>query len=84
MRGTNSLATRFIWRYKIIMSTINSAKKPYKGRPFVDSEPVNVRMDRAQLVALDDWRRQQPDLPNRPEAVRRLVALGLKASQEGK
>jgi hypothetical protein len=29
--------------------------------------------------ALDDWRRKQDDLPNRPEAMRRLVDLGLKA-----
>jgi hypothetical protein len=27
---------------------------------------------------LDDWRRQQADLPGRPEAIRRLVELGLK------
>jgi hypothetical protein len=28
---------------------------------------------------IDDWRRNQGDLPGRPEAVRRLVDLGLKA-----
>jgi hypothetical protein len=27
---------------------------------------------------LDDWRRAQDDLPGRPEAIRRLVDLGLK------
>jgi len=27
---------------------------------------------------LDDWRRKQADLPGRPEAIRRLVELGLK------
>ena len=31
------------------------------------------------LQALDDWRRKQDDLPGRPEAIRRLVELGLKA-----
>jgi len=30
-------------------------------------------------VAIDDWRRQQPDLPSRAEAVRRLLELGLAA-----
>jgi hypothetical protein len=79
VRGAISLAARFIWRYKIIMSTINSAKKPLKGRPTIDSEAVNVRMERVQIVALDDWRRGQSDLPSRPEAVRRLIELGLKA-----
>ena len=32
------------------------------------------------LKSLDDWRRKQDDLPGRPEAIRRLVDLGLKAS----
>jgi hypothetical protein len=47
------------------------------GRPPVDSEAVNVRMATDQLRALDDWRRLQDDLPGRPEAIRRLVELGL-------
>lgn len=32
--------------------------------------------------ALADWRRQQPDLPSRSEAIRRLIELGLQAAQE--
>jgi hypothetical protein len=59
------------------MSIIDSAKKS-RGRPNVDSEAVNVRLERAALTALDDWRRQQSDLPTRPEAVRRLVDAGMK------
>jgi hypothetical protein len=31
------------------------------------------------LAAIDEWRRGQPDLPTRPDAIRRLVELGLKA-----
>jgi hypothetical protein len=31
---------------------------------------------------LDDWRRQQADLPGRPEAIRRLVELGLKGKSK--
>ena len=31
------------------------------------------------LAALDDWRRQQPDIPSRAESIRRLVELALKA-----
>lgn len=33
---------------------------------------------------LDDWRREQHDLPGRAEAVRRLVAKGLEADQKPK
>lgn len=29
---------------------------------------------------IDDWRRRQPDLPSRSEAIRRLVERGLQAA----
>jgi hypothetical protein len=58
-------------------STLSSAKKPKMGRPTVDSEAVNVRIARDALETIDDWRRKQDDLPGRPEAIRRLVELGL-------
>jgi hypothetical protein len=47
----------------------------------VDSEAINVRMERPAIAALDDWRRAQPDLPTRPEAIRRLVELALKSAR---
>jgi hypothetical protein len=34
---------------------------------------INVRVDGDFLKRVDAWRRDQPDLPNRPEAIRRLV-----------
>jgi hypothetical protein len=41
-------------------------------------EPVVVRMQPPQLQALDAWiAKQAPPFPSRPEAVRRLVELGL-------
>ncbi len=60
--------------------SVTSAKKQKKGRPTVDSEAVNVRLDRAMLTALDTWRRESSDLPNRPKAIRRLLELGLEAA----
>ena len=44
---------------------------------------INVRVDDEFLKRLDDWRRKQPDLPNRPEAIRRIVDQAL-AQSEGK
>lgn len=38
---------------------------------------LQVRVDAAFLKMLDDWRRQQPDLPSRAEAARRLVKQAL-------
>ena len=61
-------------------STINSAKKS-RGRPAVESEAINVRMKTDVLKILDDWPRHQDDLPGRPEAIRRLVEIGLKAKK---
>jgi hypothetical protein len=40
---------------------------------------IGVRVDPGFLKLIDDWRRKQDDLPGRPEAIRRLVELGLKA-----
>jgi hypothetical protein len=43
-----------------------------------ESTPVLVRLKPAELKIVDDWRRKQEDLPSRPEAIRRLVELGVK------
>jgi len=46
---------------------------------------LQVRCDAAFLKLLDDWRRKQPEIPSRPDAVRRLVRLALERdlSDEG-
>jgi hypothetical protein len=38
-----------------------------------------MRWHEPALAAIDEWRRHQPDLPIRADAIRRLVELGLKA-----
>lgn len=38
------------------------------------NEAVMVRMAPDLIKLLDEYRRAQPDLPSRPEAVRRIVA----------
>jgi hypothetical protein len=43
------------------------------------SFPVFVRLSPDQVKVLDDWRRKQKDLPERPEAIRRLMEAGLAA-----
>lgn len=42
--------------------------------------PVMVRLLPDPLAALDEWAAHQPDTPSRPEAIRRLIELGLKAA----
>jgi hypothetical protein len=41
-------------------------------------ERFGMMVDREWMEAIDEWRRAQPDLPSRAEAIRRLVELGLK------
>jgi hypothetical protein len=38
---------------------------------------INVRVDEEFIERLDEWRRNQPDLPTRPEALRRLAEQAL-------
>lgn len=41
---------------------------------------VHLMMTASELRAIEEWRRQQPDLPTRAEAIRRLIGLGLTRS----
>jgi hypothetical protein len=44
------------------------------------TERFEMRVEASFLAAIDEWRRHQPDLPPRAEAIRRLVDQALKAS----
>ena len=51
------------------------------GRPKADTEPVMVRLPAALVAVIGEFRREQPHIPSRPEAIRillkgQLVALG--------
>jgi hypothetical protein len=41
---------------------------------------LEIRLPAELAEQIDDWRREQPDLPSKTEAIRRLVELGLGAS----
>jgi hypothetical protein len=60
---------------------IRDTMEPRNPRPKVTGEPVMVRIQPDMAKQLDDWRRKQDDLPGRPEAIRRLIELGLKAKK---
>lgn len=42
-----------------------------------NDKTFQMRVSADFLKSLDDWRRQQPDLPSRAEAIRRLVEQAL-------
>lgn len=41
------------------------------------TQPFQMRAAPEWLDSIDNWRRHQPDLPSRAEAIRRLVEKGL-------
>ena len=47
-------------------------------------ERFDMKVPPGFLERLDQWRRKQPDLPNRSEAIRRLVEAGLKQGKREK
>jgi hypothetical protein len=49
------------------------------GRPpgRIQDRPFQMRLSGEFLGRLDDWRRKQPDLPSRAEAIRRLTTAML-------
>lgn len=41
---------------------------------------INLLLDKTDVDLINKWRSEQKDFPNRSEAIRRLLALGLKKS----
>jgi hypothetical protein len=58
--------------YHAIMGTVNKMKR---GKTL--GELIGVRCQPELVDAIDGWRRSQPNLPNRPEAIRLLVIATL-------
>jgi hypothetical protein len=58
----------------------NNVKKSKIGRPSVDTEAVTLRLPRATLEYVDNFRRTEEDIPSRPEAIRRLLDRGIRAT----
>jgi hypothetical protein len=77
--GTMHLPLGSIFCYQIFMSKsiTDNRKKKRAGRPRVGATLIGVRVPPAGLAKLDSWIKENaPDL-SRPEAIRRLVEIGL-------
>jgi hypothetical protein len=80
VRG-DSLAPACLFCYQLVMarSTLSDNRKKRIGRPPVGAILIGVRVPPAGVAELDAWiKKHAPDL-SRPEAIRRLVEIGLKA-----
>jgi hypothetical protein len=62
------------------MTKAISRTRKRRGRPPTGAESIHLRVLPDQSAAIDEWiaKQREPDL-SRPEAIRRLVELGLKA-----
>ncbi|OKO67376.1 hypothetical protein AC628_39410 [Bradyrhizobium sp. NAS96.2] len=61
-------------------SATKKVTKKSRGRPATGTGiQVGERWSPESIEAIDNWRRAQADLPGRPEAIRRLVEIGLRA-----
>jgi hypothetical protein len=81
--GKFALPLGLLLGYPLFMAeSIKDIPKKRRGRPSTGGrrEGILVRLEPDQFEALDGWimKQKEPDL-SRPEAIRRLVELGLKA-----
>jgi hypothetical protein len=75
---TLPLGLLFCYQLLMAKSTISDNRKKPIGRPKVGAILIGVRVAPADVATLDAWiKKNAPDL-SRPEAIRRLVELGLK------
>jgi metal-responsive CopG/Arc/MetJ family transcriptional regulator len=66
-------------------ATIQSPRRvPRKLDQNSDSEKFLLVTPASLLERVDEWRRRQPDIPTRSEAIRRLMAYALDADDKRK
>lgn len=58
------------------------ARVPPKLDPDGENKRLNVVVPASWAARIDEWRREQPDLPNVSEAIRRLVDAALSAERK--
>ena len=50
----------------------------------LNARQFQMRVSDEFIAKIDGWRRTQPDIPGRTEAIRRLVEIGLEADKKPK
>jgi hypothetical protein len=70
------------WYHLFMKSATKKDTKKSRGRPATGvGIQIGTRWSPEIVSLVDAWRRQQDDMPGRPEAIRRLVELGLRAKK---
>jgi len=63
-------------------STRDNTKIVRRRRPPETGTLIGVRLQADPLASVDAWAKSQDDRPSRPEAIRRLIELGLTVKQK--
>lgn len=65
----------------MLQMTEKSVSASFMAKAAVHTVSFLLRLSPSLAERIDDWRREQPDIPNRNEAIRRLLeqALGCAA-----
>jgi hypothetical protein len=66
----------------MVSQTVLSQKKRRGPAPTGKGKLIGVRLQPTELAAVDDWRDR--DNLTRPEAIRRLIGLGLTVKRNGR
>ena len=73
-----ALASRFACVIALpLKASTRDNVKTRKHRPETTGELIGVRLQPEAVRRIDQFRAQQADVPSRPEAIRRLIDLGL-------
>lgn len=51
------------------------------GRPSKDTQPITLRLPVETIAVLDEARKEEDDIPTRPEMLRRIIAEWLEARE---
>ena len=65
------------------MQSVNTKSNKKMGRPEGrrQGRPFQMRVNEEWLSLVDEWRRHQPDIPMRSEAIRRMVEIAAKGGK---
>jgi hypothetical protein len=64
--------------------SISRTEKRARGRPATNPTSIHLTLAPGPLADVDRWIEKQEEPPSRPEAIRRLVELGLKVKASAK
>jgi hypothetical protein len=80
--GKLLLPSGLLFLYRLIMKkAISRTEKRGRGRPATHPTSIHLTLAPGPLAEVEEWIERQKEPYTRPEAIRRLVEIGLKAKK---